>query len=102
MAVEDGVNASKAQLEPLRAPINGAAGADISYDEMFDKVKAEVEKMTSMSGGKVDWNAISSSSDELLSDKGKDFRVALYYAAARSQIEGLPGLLVGFVLPHEL
>ena len=31
----------------------------ISFDDAFDKVKAEVEKLTSMSGGKVDWNAIS-------------------------------------------
>src|ERR1700729_481459 len=102
MAGEDVVNASKEKLEALLAPIDGGAGADISYDEMFDKVKAEVEKLTSMSGGKVDWNAISASSEELLSDKGKDFRVALYYAAARANIEGIPGLFDGFVVLSEL
>src|SRR5512140_533863 len=102
MAVEDVINASKAKLEAMLAPIDGGAGADISYDETFEKVKAEVEKMTSMSGGKIDWGLISSSSEELLTDKGKDFRAALYYAAARGHTDGIAGFLDGFVLLSEL
>src|SRR5580692_1176151 len=98
MAVDDLINETKAKLEALLAPIDGGAGADISYDEAFEKVKAEVEKLTSMSGGKVDWHAISASSEELLTDKGKDFRVALYYAAARANIEGVAGLFDGLVV----
>src|SRR5262249_5798342 len=96
MAAEDVINATKEKLESLLAPIDGGAGADISYDEMFEKVKAEVEKLTSMAGGKVDWPMISSSSEEILTDKGKDFRVGLYYAAARAQIDGVAGLFDGF------
>ena len=44
MAVDDVINAAKEKLEPLIAPIDGGAGADISYDEGFDKVKSEIEK----------------------------------------------------------
>src|SRR3954452_10129884 len=102
MAAQDVIDASKAKLEAMLAPIDGGAGADISYDEGFEKVKSEVEKMTSMSGGKVDWAMIVSTSDELLSDKGKDFRVALYYAAARAQLDGIAGLLDGYVVLSEL
>src|SRR6185437_2171298 len=102
MSVDDVINESKAKLESLIAPIDGGAGADISYDELFEKVKAEVEKLTSMSGGKVDWSSIASTSEELLSDKGKDFRVALYYGAARAEMDGVRGLLDAFVLLSEL
>src|SRR6516162_5130723 len=102
MAVDDVINATKEKLDSLLAPIDGGAGADISYDELFDKVKTEVEKLTSMSGGKVDWGSISSTSEELLSDKGKDFRVALYYAAARANLDGVTGLLDGFVVLDQL
>ena len=102
MAVDDVINDTKTKLEAMLAPIDGGAGADISYDELFEKVKAEVEKLTSMSGGKVDWNSISTSCDELLSDKGKDFRVGLYYAAARLHLDGVPGLFDGFLVLSEL
>jgi len=102
MAVEDVINATKEKLEAVLAPIDGGAGADISYDEGFEKVKSEVEKMTSMSGGKTDWNVIIATSEELLGEKGKDFRVALYYAAARVNTEGVAGLLAGFVVLSEL
>src|SRR4051794_1855734 len=98
MAVDDVLNQTKEKLEALLAPIGGGAGADVSYDELFDKMKNEVEKITSISGGKVDWNGIVSNGEELLGEKGKDFRVALYYAAARANIEGVTGLLDGFVL----
>ena len=93
MAVEDVVNASKEKLEALLAPIDGGAGADISYDEMFDKVKAEVEKLTSMSGGKVDWNAISASSVQLLElmKTAELPRRALRQECARSTSRASPG-----------
>ena len=36
--------------------------------------------------------------DELLSEKWKDFRVALYYATAKAHTDGVSGLLDGFVV----
>src|SRR5262245_28702074 len=102
MAVEDVISLSKDRLEALLAPINGGVGADVSFDDTFDLVKNEVEKLQSISGGKVDWGSVASNAEAILSDKGKDFRVALYYAAARSITGGLEGLLDSLVLLSEL
>jgi type VI secretion system protein VasJ len=102
MATDDVISASKSRLETLIEPINGGVGADISYDEAFDKLKNEVDKMQSLSGGKVDWGGIISGADEILTDKSKDFRVALYYAAGKAQLDGMTGLLDGLVLLNEL
>ena len=102
MAIEDKISESKEKLSSLIEPINGGVGEDVSYDEKFEKVKLEVDKMTSMSGGKVDWRMIASNTDELLTEKSKDFRAAVYYAAAKSQTDGLVGLLDGLVLLQEL
>ena len=102
MAVDDVINQSKSRLEALTAPIDGGAGADVSFEDQFDRVKNEVDKMTSMEGGKVEWPVVISNCEEMLSVKGKDFRVALYFAAARSMTGGLEGLLDGFVLLQEL
>ena len=102
MAAEDVIEEIKGRLETLIAPINGGVGADVSYDETFDLVKNEVEKMQSLAGGKVDWGAIASGADEILTEKSKDFRVALYWAAAKVHTDGFQGLLDGFVLIQEL
>ena len=98
MAAEDVIADAKNRLEALIAPINGGAGADVSYDEAFEAMKNEVDKLQSLSGGKVDWPAVAANAEEVLASKGKDFRVAIYHAAARSLTDGLPGLLDAFVL----
>ena len=102
MAVDDVINESKSRLEALIAPINGGAGIDVSFEDQFDRAKFEVDKMTSMEGGKVEWGVVITNCEELLSEKGKDFRVALYFAAARAMTGGLDGLLDGLVLLQEL
>ena len=55
MAVDDVINESKSRLEALIAPINGGVGVDVSFEDQFDRAKFEVDKMTSMEGGKVEW-----------------------------------------------
>ncbi|NUQ77893.1 MAG: type VI secretion system ImpA family N-terminal domain-containing protein, partial [Polyangiaceae bacterium] len=102
MAIDDVIAESRARLESLLAPINGGVGTDVSFDESFEKIKTEVDKMQSLAGGKVDWAGIVSGADEILSDKSKDFRVALYYATGKAQLDGLLGLLDGLVLLNDL
>src|SRR5262245_59335429 len=102
MAAHDAIKESLSRIEALIAPVNGGVGSDLTYDEAFETMKNEVDKLQSLSGGKVDWGAIVSSADEILSDKSKDFRVALYYGAAKAQLDKLPGLLDGLVLVQEL
>ena len=102
MSAEDVINETRGRLEALLAPIDGGVGQDVSYDTTFEAMKAEVDKLQAIEGGKLDWQSLVSSGVELLSERSKDFRVALYYAAARGNLGGLPGLLEGLVLVAEL
>lgn len=102
MAAADAIQAAKERLASLLAPIDGGVGVDITYETAFESVKNETDKLQAISGGKPDWAAMLASCEELLSEKSKDFRVAVYYAAAKAEIDKLPGLLDGLVLVAEL
>jgi hypothetical protein len=52
---EELINQSIARLEPVLQPINGGVGEDISYDENFEKIKSETEKISSLTGEKPNW-----------------------------------------------
>ncbi|WP_437759661.1 nSTAND1 domain-containing NTPase [Sorangium sp. So ce1389] len=90
------------RLEPLIEPIDGGVGIDITYDESFEALRNEIDKLQSLAGGKVDWERVASGAEEILAKRSKDFRVALYYAAARTQLDKLRGLLDGLVLVQAL
>ena len=102
MAVTDALDAAKSRLSAMLEPISGGVGADATYDELFEAIKTEVDKMQSIEGGKVDWNKIASNAEELLTEKTKDFRLAVYYGAAKAQTSGVTGALDGLVLINEL
>src|SRR5690348_8797236 len=102
MSVEEVLAASKARLENLIAPINGGVGEDVSYHELFEAMKVEVDKQQSIEGAKPEWPTVASNGEELLTEKSKDFRVALYWAAAKGITGGLTGVLDGLVLLQEL
>lgn len=98
MSVEEVVNQSKSRLEALLAPINGGVGEDVSYDEDFERMKSEVDKLQSIDGGKIEWPVLRDYGREILEGRSKDFRVALYLAAALGHTQGLDGVLDGLVL----
>jgi type VI secretion system protein VasJ len=106
MAAEDVILASQSKLGALLAPIQGGGeggvGADVSYDEIFEGLKNEVDKLQSMSGDKPNWGHIVGTADEILSEKSKDYRVAVYWAAGRAHLDGLTGLLEGLVLMRDI
>jgi type VI secretion system protein VasJ len=102
MAVDDVLAEVKGRLEAMLAPINGGVGEDASYDEGFEAIKTEIDKVNSLEGGKTDWATVVSLGDTLLTDKSKDFRVALYYAAGTAMTGGLKGVLDGLVVLLEL
>ncbi len=93
---EELITAAKERVADLVAKINGGVGEDISYDEKFEEIKAETEKLSSVTGEQPDWSSIAVTSEELLQDKSKDFRVACYLAAckARSNVDGMLDALV--------
>jgi len=102
MAVTDALDAAKNRVSAMLEPISGGVGADCTYDELFEAIKAEIDKTTSIEGGKIDWNKIVTNAEELLTDKTKDFRLGVYYAAAKAHTGGLTGVLDGLVLLNEL
>jgi type VI secretion system protein VasJ len=102
MSADDVIAETKSRIEALIAPIDGGVGTDVSYDTPFELVKNEVDKLQALEGGKVDWGTVASTADEVLSEKSKDFRLALYYSAAKLHLDGLGGLLEGLVLVDSL
>jgi type VI secretion system protein VasJ len=80
--------------EAIVAPIAGdtPAGRDLSYDETFEKVAAEMEKITSVSGDLPDWRFVRRESERMLREDSKDLRVASWWAASAGVLEGWPAI----------
>ncbi|HZO12586.1 MAG TPA: type VI secretion system protein TssA [Polyangiaceae bacterium] len=99
---EELLNASKGRIQELLQPVNGGVGEDISYDEKFEQIKTETEKLASLTGERCDWSSVAVHSEELLQEKSKDFRVACYFATCKLRQGSLEGALDGLVLLDEL
>ena len=86
-------------LEPLLAPLGGGEGAgrDPARGDDFFVLKAE---MARISGN--DYAACVERAARILSEQGKDLRVAGYYLAARTWCEGAVGLEAGLDLYRRL
>ena len=89
---------------PFVAPIAGAspAGADPLYDPEFEKVKLELDKLTSMTGGAVSWPDVQSSCERLLKEKAKDVRLCIWLTIARQRTSGTTGLASGMALTRDV
>ncbi len=89
-----------AQYEPdprLIAPISDTqpAGADLSYDPDFEKLLAEIDKMTSLAGQLPDWHYVLAESERTLREKSKDLRVMGWLVAAHAFTGGWNGIRLG-------
>jgi type VI secretion system protein VasJ len=99
---EELLAAARTRIKELLEPVNGGVGDDISYDEKFEQIKTETEKLSSITGEKCDWSSVAVFSEELLQEKSKDFRVACYLATCKLRQGNLEGVLDGVVLLDEL
>jgi type VI secretion system protein VasJ len=95
---EDGVALARADAQrwdSWLAPIAGdrAVGEDLGYDDDFQRMRDEVNKL---SGADTEW--VARQAQTLLSQRGKDLRVATYYLWARLQRDGEAGLADGLGL----
>jgi type VI secretion system protein VasJ len=88
------------QTAGLRAPIAGESpcGADVSLEPEFERVKAELDKLTSIEGGDVDWRSVVAVSEELLGTKTKDLRLAVWLTAGAFERSGWDGLARGLAV----
>lgn len=68
-------------------------GQDLSYDDRFERMREEVNKLSG-----ADTSLICQNAEALLTEVGKDVRVATYYTWARLQQDGEAGLVDGLAL----
>ena len=86
------------------APIPGdsPAGINARYESAYEQLNAELAKLESVSGEKVDWHVIEQLSAQLLSSVSKDFAVASYLTYALTVQQGYSGLRSGFSVINDL
>ncbi|WP_431221856.1 type VI secretion system protein TssA [Serratia sp. L9] len=78
-------------LLPISA--GNPVGSDLSYDDRFERMREEVNKISG-----ADTALICQNAEALLLEVGKDVRVATYYTWARLQQDGEAGLVEGLAL----
>jgi type VI secretion system protein VasJ len=81
----------------LAKPISdaSAAGSDVSFEPAFEAVKGELDKLSSVSGGIVDWQLVAQRADDITKTMSKDVRVLVWLVMARFKTEGAKGLALG-------
>jgi type VI secretion system protein VasJ len=82
-----------AKHAPLIAPIGGEnpVGVDVSYDPDFERMKGEIDKLTSMAGTQPNWPDVERLGTAMLSTKSKDLRVLAWLTVAKLKAEGWRG-----------
>lgn len=81
-----------------RIPISGPspAGGDARYDAVYLDLKAEIEKLDSITQAEqVDWERVTELASNILTSQSKDLMVAAYLAVSQAHLNGLPGIADG-------
>jgi type VI secretion system protein VasJ len=88
----------------LLTPIAGAkpAGSDPSYDPEFERVKAEIDKLSALSGGAPAWDTVVVVGERLLEEKAKDLRLCVWLSIGLLRQKGVLGLAQGLVVTSKL
>ena len=93
-------------VKTIIAPVVGHVlpqGEDIRYDPDFEKIEAEITKLTSLhKNQQTDWKFVQKLSYQLLINRSKDLRLACWYSAALLKSEGYVQLVNVFELLGEL
>lgn len=89
---------------PFLTPIAGAkpVGNDPAYEPEFERVKAEIDKLTALSGGTPSWEDVVASSERLLQEKAKDLRLCVWSSVAQFRRSGVTGFVRGFFITSKL
>jgi type VI secretion system protein VasJ len=97
-AMNEAVVSPQIEVDPrLVAPISAEApaGADLSYDPEFERLVAEIGKLTSLAGETPDWHFVLSECERTLREKSKDLRVMSWLVAAKAYTSGWSGIASG-------
>ena len=87
-----------------RKPISDAApaGESVRYEDRYQAVLREIEKLDSIVEKTPDWYAIQQTGQELLTTKTKDLTLAAYATLALFHREGYAGLVTGLDLCSDM
>ena len=83
-------------IQPIAEDAPG--GRDARHEPEHERIRAELEKLTSVHGKAVDWELIRADGQALLQSKSKDLLIAAYLAFAWAKLDGLAGLARGMRL----
>ena len=67
----------------------------VTSDDRYHDLRQELDKLSSLAGGEVDWRRISTLGEALTREVGKDLGVIAYLALAQHHLHDPDGLLVG-------
>src|SRR4051794_31373514 len=92
------------QTAALRAAIPGesASGLDVSLEPEFERIRAEIDKLTSIEGGDPDWSRVVTESEEILASKSKDLRLAVWMTVGAIHRSEWAGFARGMVVCRAL
>lgn len=94
----------KEYADELAKPISADApsGRDASFEPAFDVVKSELDKLTSVTGGFVEWKTVAQGATDLTKNLTKDVRVLVWLAVARLKVDGATGLAMALSACHQV
>jgi len=71
------------------------AGSDVTYDPRFEQIATEIEKLSSVTGGRPDWRLIVEQGEGLLTTTSKDLRLCAWVTLAKVNVQSWTGLVGG-------
>ena len=94
----------KAYVDELAKPISTdtPSGRDASFEPAFETLKTELDKLSSVTGGIVDWRAVAQGATELTKGVTKDVRVLVWLVVARLKVDGAKGLAEALAGCHQI
>jgi type VI secretion system protein VasJ len=79
------------------------AGSDVRYEPEYEKLQAEIDKLSSPSAsGGIDWKKVSDLAASILDKKSKDLLVASYLAVSQVHMRQIEGLADGLTVLSDL
>jgi len=87
-----------------KSPIPGdnPAGESVQYDPDFEALRAEVQKLDSVTGETVDWGLVITNGTEILKSRSKHLLVAIYLTLALLERDDYAGLACGLGVLRDL
>ncbi|HDD45374.1 MAG TPA: type VI secretion system protein TssA, partial [Candidatus Desulfofervidus auxilii] len=93
------------ELEILgKSPIesNPPCGLDVRYEPEFEELQNEIDKLSSPTGGTIEWSKVLELSSKILTEKSKDLLVTSYLCTALVELKGIEGFVKGLKIYKDM